>query len=138
LSAIVVLAALFRGSLSEALHVPVVLGDELIYEGLAKGWALQGEPLLRGSRDLADSVFYPLLLAPAFRVAADESGALTAAKLTNTAAMAVTAVPAYLLARRVVPRGWALGVAALTVIAPWTMYAALIMTESLFYPVFVA
>ena len=137
LAAVVVLAAAFRAVLSDALHVPVVLGDELIYEGLAKGWALQGEPFLRGSRDLADSIFYPLFLAPAFRFAANGSAALAAARVMNAAAMAATAVPAYLLARRVVPRGWALGVAALTVIAPWTMYAALIMTESLFYPVFV-
>src|SRR2546427_7652226 len=53
-------------------------------------------------------------------------------------AIASTAVPAYLLARRVVPKGWALGVAALSVMVPWTAYSALTLTESLFYPVFVA
>lgn len=138
LGAIVLLAGLFRAFLGDALHVPVVLGDELIYEGLAKGWAAQGEPVLRGSRDLADSVFYPLFVAPPFHFAADGASALVAAKVMNATAMAVTALPAYLFARRALPRGWALGVAALTVIVPWTMYAALIMTESLFYPVFVA
>src|SRR4029077_4848678 len=52
--------------------------------------------------------------------------------------MTRTAVASFLLARRVVSRNWALGVAALTVLVPWTVYAALTMTESLFYPAFVA
>jgi hypothetical protein len=138
LGAIVALAALFRAVLGQALHEPVVLGDELIYEGLAKGWALHGEPVLRGSLSVSNSVFYPLFLAPAFRLAANGADALVAAKVINAVAMAATAVPAYVFARRVVSRGWALGVAALAVFVPWTMYAALIMTESLFYPVFVA
>ena len=138
LGAIVVLAALFRTALGDALQVPTVLGDELIYEGLAKGWALHGEPILRGSLSVGNSVFYPLLLAPAFRLAADGAQALAVAKVINATAMALTTVPAYLFARRVLPRGWALGVAALSVMVPWTVYAALIMTEPLFYPVFVA
>jgi hypothetical protein len=138
LTSIVALAALFRGVLGGLSHIPEVLGDELIYEGLAKGWALQGEPVLRGSLTDSSSVFYPLLVAPAFRLAANGASALAAARVINAVAMATTALPAYVFARRVVPRGWALGVAALTVMVPWTMYAALILTESLFYPVFVA
>ena len=137
LSAIVALAAVFRAVLGAANHTPKVLGDELVYSGLAKGWALHGEPLLRGSLDVGHSTLYPLLLAPAFRFAADGAGALAAAKVVNATAMALTAVPAFALARRVVPCGWALGVAALSVMVPWTAYSALIMTESLFYPVFV-
>ena len=73
-----------------------------------------------------------------FRWSGDGAGALAAVKVVNATAMALTALPAYALARRVVPRGWALGVAALSVLVPWTVYSALTMTESLFYPVFVA
>jgi Carbohydrate binding domain len=138
LSAIVALAALFRVVLGEANHVPEVLGDELIYEGLAKGWALHGAPIFRGSLNVGYSTFYPLVLAPAFRFTADGEGALAAAKVINAISMALTAFPAFALSRRVVPRGWALGVAALSVIVPWTVYSSLVMTESLFYPVFVA
>lgn len=138
LSLIVASAALFRVVLGEANHVPEVLGDELIYEGLAKGWALHAAPLLRGSLNVGYSTLYPLVLAPAFRWAADGADALAAARVINAILMALTALPAFVLARRVVPPRWALGVAALSVTVPWTVYSALVMTESLFYPVFVA
>jgi hypothetical protein len=137
LSAIVTLVAVFRVSLGASNHSPKVLGDELVYTGLAKGWALHDQPMLRGAHDLGYSTLYPLFLAPAFRLAADGAGALASVRVMNAIAVALTAVPAYVLARRVVTRGWALGVAALTVMVPWTAYAALTMTESLFYPVFV-
>jgi hypothetical protein len=138
LSAIVALSAVIRTVLNEASHTPKVLGDELIYSGLAKGWALDGMPLLRGSIDVGHSTFYPLLLAPVFRLASDGASALAVARTVNAIAMALAAVPAFMLARRVVPRGWALSVAALSALAPWTAYSGLIVTESLFYPAFVA
>lgn len=138
LSAIVALAAVIRTVLNEASHTPKVLGDELIYAGLAKGWALDGMPQLRGSVHVGHSILYPLLLAPVFRLASDGASALAAARTVNAIAMAFVAVPAFMLARRVVPRGWALGVAALSALAPWTAYSGLIVTESLFYPSFVA
>jgi hypothetical protein len=138
LAVIVAVAALFRIVLGAAHQLPIVFGDELIYEGLAKGWALHGEPALRGTTQVGYSTLYPLFAAPAFGLAADGAGALAAIKAMNAIAMASTAVPAYFLARRAVPRDWALGVAALSVFVPWTAYAALTLTESLFYPVFVA
>jgi hypothetical protein len=138
LAAITSLAAVFRIVLGAEYQLPTVFGDELIYSGLAKGWALHGEPVLRGHLQVGYSTLYPLFAAPAFALAADGAGALGALKAMNAIAMASTAVPAYLLARRALARGWALGVAALSVGVPWTAYAALTLTESLFYPVFVA
>lgn len=138
LSVIVAGAALFRVVLDRANHTPKVLGDELIYTGLAKGLAAHGEPLLRGSVDVGQSTIYSLFLAPAFRLSGDGAEALAAIRVIDPVAMALTAIPTFLLARRVVPRGWALGVAAVAVMVPWTVYSALTMTESLFYPVFVA
>ncbi len=138
LAGIVSTAAVFRIVLGAANHLPAVLGDELVYSGLAKGWALHGQPVLRGTVEVGYSTLYPLFLAPAFGLAADGAGALAAARVLNAIAMASTAVPAYLLARRAVTREWALGVALLSVAVPWTAYSQLILTESLFYPVFVA
>lgn len=137
-SSIVAVAAVFRIVLGAANHTPKVLGDELVYSGLAKGWALHGEPLLRGSLDVGHSTLYPLLLAPVFRWSANGASAAAAVKVINAVVIALTAIPAFALARRAVPRSWALGVAALSVLMPWTVYSALTMTESLFYPVFVA
>jgi hypothetical protein len=99
---------------------------------------VHGRPLLRGSVEAGYSTLYPLFLAPAFGLAADGARALAATKAMNAVAMASAAVPAYFLARRAVPRRWALGVALLSVAAPWTAYSALTLTESLFYPAFVA
>lgn len=138
LAAIVSLAALFRIVLGADYHLPTVLGDELVYSGLAKGWALYGEPVFRGNVEVGYSTLYPLLIAPAFALAPDGAAALEVVRVMGAIAMAATAIPAYVLARRAVPSGWALGVALLTVAAPWTAYSALTLTEWLFYPVFVA
>ena len=51
--------------------------------------------------------------------------------------MALTAVPAYFLARRLLSHGWSLSVARSRCSIPATCYSALVMTESLFYPGFV-
>jgi hypothetical protein len=136
-SAIVSLAAGFRILLVAPKTIPTVLDDELIYTGLAKGFALHWEPLFRGRVVVGESLLYPLFASFAYRFAADGASAFAALKVMNATAMALAAIPAYLLARRVVSRGWGLAVAALTVAAPWTEYAALTMTESLFYPLFV-
>ena len=138
LGGIVAAAAAFRIFLGADHHLPIVFGDELIYSGLAKGWALHGEPVLRGTVQVGYSTLYPLFAAPAFALAGTGASALAALQSMNAFAMALTAVPAYLFARRALPSGWALGVAALSAFAPWTAYAALALTESLFYPLFVA
>jgi hypothetical protein len=51
--------------------------------------------------------------------------------------MSLTVVPAYLLARRLVGRPAALGAAALTVLVPSMLYTGMLMTENVFYPLFV-
>jgi len=136
LSAVVSAAAVFRVVLDRANHLPKVLGDELIYTGLGKGWAFHGQPLLRGTRDFGQSLLYPLLLAPVYRLSSDGADALAAVRTLNAVVMALAAIPVFLLARRVVPRPWAIGVAALAVMCPWTAYSTLTLTESLFYPLF--
>src|SRR5205807_6155549 len=54
----------------------------------------------------------------------------------NPLVMSTAAVPAYFLARRVATRGLALVVALLTVAVPSMAYARFVMTENLFYPLF--
>jgi hypothetical protein len=57
-------------------------------------------------------------------------------KAINSLLMSLAAVPAYLLARRVVSQRGALVVAVLTVAVPSTFYAGTVMTENAFYPIF--
>ncbi len=136
LGLIVVAAATFRLLLVRSETEPHVLGDELVYSGLAKGFALDGQPVFRGVLDFGHSILYPLLLAPGYALAHDGALAYEATKTFNAVVVTSAAVPAYLLARRVVDPVLALVVAALVAFEPWTAYAALVMTESLFLPVF--
>ena len=138
LTGIVMVAAGLRILLVRAETAPTVFGDEVIYTEIAKNIALHGRPLLRGHLEIGYSVLYPLFLSPAYRLASDGAAAFAAAKTMNAVAMALTAVPAYALARRVLSNGWSLGVAALVVLEPWMAYASFTMTESLFLPSFTA
>ena len=136
LGLVVVAAATFRLLLGRAATEPRVFGDELVYSGLAKGLALEGQPLFRGAVDVAHSLLYPLLIAPAHILAGDGARAFELTKAVNAVVVALAAVPAYLLARRVVTPLFALTVSFLVAFEPWTAYASLVMTESLFLPAF--
>lgn len=138
LPAIVAVAAGYRIVLGRAESLPRVLGDQLVYTGLAKGYALDGIPRLRGELEVGYSLVYPLLLSPAFALAETGAHALEVTKAINAIVMASTAIPVYFLARRTVSHRWSLGVAAGSVSVPWTAYTALNLTESLFYPAFAA
>ena len=96
---------MFRLLLGRARTEPSVLGDELVYSGIAKGFALEGLPLFRGELDLAHSLLYPLVLGPTHLLAADGAIAFEATKAINAIVVASAAIPAYLLARRVAPSG---------------------------------
>ena len=50
--------------------------------------------------------------------------------------MMLAAFPVYLLARRTLTHGTALIASALAVAVPWIVYARFVMTEGIFYPVF--
>jgi hypothetical protein len=137
-TAIVSVAAAVRVLLVRPETEPKVFPDEVIYTELAKNVAEHGVPLLRGHLEIGYSVLYPVFLSPAYRFASDGAAAFAAVKTMNAVVMALTAVPAYLLARRVLSQGWSLGVAALVVLEPWMAYASLATTEALFLPAFTA
>ena len=136
LTAVVAAAAGLRIALAGANSIPRFIPDELLHADLAKGFALHGQPLVRGEFELGRTVFFPLFASPAYRFAPDGAAAFQAVQWMNAIAMALAAVPAYFLARRLVSRGWSLVVAALVAFVPWTAYSALMLTEPLFYLAF--
>jgi hypothetical protein len=138
LPVIVGAVAALRISLNDAQSLPGVFGDELIYTDLAKSFAEDGTLTLRGVVDNGHSILYPVWISPAYALAADGVSAYRAVQVVNALTMALTAVPTYFLARRVVTHGWSLVVSLFSVLIPATAYSALVMTESLFYPIFVA
>ena len=122
--------------LSNSFATPHIFSDELIYSSLGKGIATGSGLVIRGGASSGYGVGYPLFIAPAYALAADGARAFEAIQALNSVVMAAAAVPVYFLARRVLGGGWSLGAAALTVVAPWMGYSALVMTEPLFTFVF--
>jgi hypothetical protein len=115
---------------------PWVFPDEIIYSELAKNFAATGQFAVRDEPMLSYGVLYSLLIAPAFAIWDSLPDAYAAAKAINALLMALAAVPAYLLARFVLPRGLAFLAAVLAVAVPSTAYSGMLMTENAFYPVF--
>lgn len=115
----------------------VVQTDEMLYVKLARHMGTTGSPLptLHGEHVGFLGVVYPIVLAP-FYGGLDNVSAFTAAHAVNAVLFASAAIPAYLLARRLVTPWYALVVALLTVSVPWAVNAAFVMSEPAAYPVF--
>jgi hypothetical protein len=136
LTALVVVSALIRYALGRQAVAPWIMVDELIYSELAKSFAAGGQFLVRDHSTAAYGIVYPALIAPAWALFEAIPDAYAAAKAINALMMSLAAVPAYLLARRMLSMPWALGAAVLTVALPSMVYTATLMTENAFFPIF--
>jgi glycosyltransferase involved in cell wall biosynthesis len=137
LAGLVIVSALFRYGLSRRVVAPWIMVDELIYSELSKSFAQTGHFLIRDVHGGAYGVVYPLLIAPAWRVFNAVPDAYAAAKTIGSVLMSLTAIPVYFLARRVLMPIPALFAALLAVAVPSMMYTGTLMTETVFYPLFV-
>jgi hypothetical protein len=115
---------------------PWLFTDELEWSQLSRAIASTGHAARRTEPHSFESL-YSYLIAPAWWINST-SAAYTAVKSINTVAMCLTAVPAYLLARMLVSRSWALAVALLSIAIPAMGYASSIVPESLAYLWFTA
>jgi hypothetical protein len=139
LTGIVTVSAVVRYAFARRLPAPWIMVDELIYSELAKSFAETGRFLLREAAAGAGyGLVYPLLISPAWLLFDSVPDAYAAAKVVNSVAISLAALPAYALARRLVSGPFALFAAALAVAVPSTLYAGTLMTENAFYPVFLA
>ena len=136
LAAIVGLSALVRGTLVSGIVAPFIIVDEILWSEVARGLADAGEPLVRDTPDPGLGIVYPLLIAPAYLAFDGLVDAYAAVKLINSAVMSLAAIPAYFLARRVVGQWLALLAAVLAVAVPSLAYTGTVMTENVFYPLF--
>ena len=132
LAAIVAVATALWGLLGSTIEVPTVFGDELIYWDAARSLA-DGDGLAVRDERYAFGPLYPVLLAPLHRVAGSV-GAYELTRLLGAILFALAAAPVYLLARRLLPRGWSLGCAGLAVVAPSSVYTGFVTTEAVAYP----
>jgi Dolichyl-phosphate-mannose-protein mannosyltransferase len=136
LTLLVVVSAVIRFALSRQAVAPWIMVDELIYSELAKSFAASGQFLIRNHPTAAYGIIYPARIAPAWSAFKAIPDAYAAAKAINSLMMSLAAIPAYLLARRMLSMPWALGAAVLTVSLPSMVYTGTLMTENAFYPIF--
>jgi hypothetical protein len=138
LTAIVAGSTVFRALLGRDLVAPFIMVDELIWSEVARGIADAGEPLLRDTPDPGYSIVYPLVISPVYALFDGLVDTYAGVKTLNALVMSLAAVPAYFLGRRVVGSGLALLGALLAVALPSLVYTGTVMTENVFYPVFLA
>ncbi|HLX19718.1 MAG TPA: glycosyltransferase [Gaiellaceae bacterium] len=114
---------------------PWIMVDELVYSDMARSFAKTGHFLIRGVHGNYGLV-YPLLLSPVYAAIGPMHDVYRWTQAVNALVICSAVVPAYLLARRVIRPSAALAAAALAVAIPSTVYAGTVMTENVFYPVF--
>jgi glycosyltransferase involved in cell wall biosynthesis len=115
---------------------PWIMVDELVYSDTARSLADGAGFSVRGAHASYGYV-YPLLLAIPYALEKHVTDAYQLARVLNALVLCSVVVPVYLLARRVVRPGAALAAAALSVALPASVYVGSLMTENVFYPLFV-
>ena len=115
---------------------PFIMVDELIYSELARSVAAGEGFQVRDVPAAGFSLVYPLLISPAYALFDALPDAYAAVKTLNALFMSLAAVPAYLLARRVLAPGLSLAAAVLTLAVPSFAYTGTVMTENVFFPLF--
>jgi hypothetical protein len=120
------------GALGQELDVPTVFGDELIHWDASRSLAA-GDGLRVRDGGYGFGPVYPTLLAPVHLLTGDDLSAYRWARLWNAVLFALAAVPAYLLARRLLPPRWSLASAGLALLVPSALYTGFVMTEGAAY-----
>jgi len=118
--------------LALAVGAPRVHPDEVRYL-IAASSLVEGEGLTLRGEEYGFGPLLALLLAGILRLAGSVDAAYDWFKAANALLWALTAVPVYLLARRLVRAWWAVLAAGLSVAIPSSISVATVMTESLSY-----
>jgi hypothetical protein len=137
LSALVLASAIARFAIGLAARGPVHFPDELVYSELARSFEGSGRFTVRDAHWAVGTYapLYDVLVSPAYLLGS-LGRAYLAAKGIGAVLFSLAAVPAYLLARRVVTRRSALVAAALTLLVPSGVYTTNAMPENAAYPAF--
>ena len=136
LTALVAVSTLVRFLLARRVAAPWIMVDELIYSELAKSFGESARFAVRDVPTYGYGLVYPALISPAYALFDSLTRAYDAVRAINSLLVSLAALPAYFLARRVVPTGLSLLAALLAVSLPSLVYAGEVMTENAFYPLF--
>ncbi|NUT55066.1 MAG: hypothetical protein HOQ03_03665 [Thermoleophilia bacterium] len=136
LTGIVTVSVVLQAWLASRMPAPFIFTDELHYQENARSLAAGSGFRVREEPYGIVSVLYPLLLAPAYALFDSLPDAYAAARTINAVLMSLAAVPAFLIARRLLPPAWSLLAAVLAVALPSLAFTGTLMSENAFYPAF--
>jgi hypothetical protein len=133
LGAIVLGAFLLYALLATGVDGPRVHPDEELYTMGASSLA-GGQGLTLRGQHFGFGPLFPALLAAIIRLTGSVDAAYEWFKVANAFCFALTAVPVFLLARRLASAWWAVLAAGLSVAIPSAISIGTVMTESVSYP----
>ncbi len=136
LGALVLVAAALRAWASRGVPTPWIMPDEPIYGLLGQGLYRDGNLTILGGPTPYYSAIVPAVVGAPLSLG-DLALGYSLLKALQAVLMSLAAVPVYLWGRSLMSRQWALVAAALTLALPGLAYSGLVMTEVVFYPVFV-
>ncbi len=108
--------------------------DEAIYAVRALGLWQHGSLPLFGSSGAGYSALYPVFAGGPLSIGSQATG-YAILKVVQALVMSLAAWPVYAYTRRLVPEGYALLAAALTLACPLVLFSGFVMTEVLYYPI---
>jgi hypothetical protein len=135
LFAVILVAAGVYAGAAQLVSTPRVHPDEHIYAGAGTSLA-EGEGLRLRGEDYGLGPLYPAVLAAVRSVTPDRETAYHLFKAANALLFALAAFPIFLVARRLLAPWWSVGVAAMSIAIPSSMYVSVVMTESASYLAF--
>jgi Dolichyl-phosphate-mannose-protein mannosyltransferase len=130
---IIGLSTLVRAAAGAFVPTPWIMGDEVVYSQLGRNLYEHGHLWLLGRPVPFYSLVYPAFVGLPFMLFGTHAG-YAVAKVAQSLAMSLAAVPVYYWARELASTRWALVAAALTVCVPGLAYSGLLMSEAAFYP----
>ena len=134
---IVLVATVGYALAAQLVSTPRVHPDEHIYGGAAASLA-EGDGLRLRGDDVRARTGVPGRAGTSAVVTGDRETAYHFYRVVNAFLFALSAIPIFLLARRLLRPWWSVGVAALAIAIPSSMYVSLVMTESASYLVYSA
>ena len=135
IAGLVVAAFVLYAAAAQLVSTPRVHPDEHIYAGAGASLA-EGEGLTLRGGEYGLGPVYPTILAAILAITGDREIAYHLYKAANGLLFALAAIPIFLVARRLLRPWWAVGVAGLSVAIPSSMYASVVMTESVSFIAF--